>query len=156
MNDLQHEGFGPMEMTVRNGERCSAAVAYLRPAIARGNVQVVTHAHATRILLKGRTAVGVEYRHQGKLKQAHAGKEVIVSAGSILSPVLLKRSGIGPADELQRAGIAQVQELPGVGENLMDHLELYVQQACTLPISLYDSMDSIRQGEDWFALASAA
>lgn len=139
MNDLQHEGFGPMEMTVKKGERCSAAVAYLRPAMARGNVRVITHAHTTRVLFEGRKAIGVEYEHKGKLVQAHA-PEVILSAGSIMSPVVLKRSGIGPEAELQQAGIDVTHHLPGVGENLMDHLELYVQQECTQPVSLYPHM----------------
>ncbi len=139
MNDLQHEGFGPMEMTVKKGERCSAAVAYLRPAMARGNVRVITHAHTTRILFEGPKAIGVEYEHKGKLIQVHA-PEVILSAGSIMSPVVLKRSGIGPRAELQQAGIDVIHDLPGVGENLMDHLELYVQQECTQPISLYPHM----------------
>ncbi|MCG7521890.1 choline dehydrogenase [Ruegeria sp. Ofav3-42] len=139
MNDLQHEGFGPMEMNVKDGERCGAAVAYLRPAIARGNVRVVTHAHTTRILTDGRKAIGVEYEHKGKLVQAHAA-EVILSAGSIMSPVVLQRSGIGPGDELRKAGIEVIHDLPGVGGNLMDHLELYVQQECTQPVSLYPHM----------------
>ena len=145
MNDLQHEGFSPMEMTVRDGERCSAAVAYLRPAIARGNVRVITHAHTTRVLTEGRRAVGVEYEHKGKLQQAHA-PEVILSAGSIMSPIVLKRSGIGPGYELQDAGIEVVHNLPGVGENLMDHLELYVQQECTQPVSLYPHMGLLGKG----------
>jgi choline dehydrogenase len=139
MNDLQHEGFGPMEMTVGKGERCSASVAYLRRAIARGNVKVITHAHTTRVLMEGTRAVGVEYRRKGKLTQVHAA-EVIICAGPIMSPVVLKRSGIGPGAELQQAGINVVHDLPGVGENLMDHLELYVQQACTQPVSLYPHM----------------
>jgi choline dehydrogenase len=140
MNDLQHEGFGPMEMTVRNGERCSAAVAYLRPAVARGNVDVITHANATRVLMQERQAIGVEYAHKGTLHRAH-GAEIILSSGSIMSPVLLKRSGIGPAEELRTAGIAVVRDLPGVGENLMDHLELYVQSACRQPVSLFPHMN---------------
>ncbi|WP_170546771.1 choline dehydrogenase [Ruegeria arenilitoris] len=139
MNDLQHEGFGPMEMNVGGGERCSAAVAYLRPAMARGNVRVVTHAHTTCILTKGRKAVGVEYDHKGHRVQARAS-EVVLSAGSIMSPVILQRSGIGPGGELQQAGIDVVHDLPGVGGNLMDHLELYVQQECTQPVSLYPHM----------------
>lgn len=139
MNDRQHEGFGPMEMSVKQGERCSAAVAYLRPAMARGTVEVVPHAYVGRILMRDRRATGVEYSRNGVAHQAHAA-EVIVSAGSILSPILLKRSGIGPAAELREAGIDVLHDLPGIGENLMDHLELYIQQACRQPISLYDHM----------------
>ncbi len=139
MNDVQHEGFGPMEMNVKAGERCSAAVAYLRPAVARGNVRVLTHAMVERVVLEGGRAVGVDYTHNGQRQTARAGREVILSAGSILSPVVLKRSGIGPASELKAAGIAPLHDLPGVGENLMDHLEVYVQQACTQPITLYSA-----------------
>jgi choline dehydrogenase len=139
MNDLQHEGFGPMEMNVGGGERCSAAVAYLRPAMARDNVRVVTHAHTTRILTEGRKAVGVEYEQKGNRVQVR-GAEVILSAGSIMSPVILQRSGIGPGGDLQQAGIDVVHDLPGVGGNLMDHLELYVQQECAQPVSLYPHM----------------
>ena len=146
MNDLQHEGFGPMEMTVGDGRRCSAAVAYLRPAIDRGNVRVLTHACVRRVVIEGRRATGVEFQHNSKQSIAHARKGVIVSAGSIMSPVILKRSGIGPAAELNACGIDLVHDLPGVGENLMDHLELYVQQECTQPISLYSSMSLIGKG----------
>ncbi|GAB5435633.1 choline dehydrogenase [Falsiruegeria mediterranea] len=139
MNDLQHEGFGPMEMNVKGGERCSAAVAYLRPAMARGNVRVVTHAQTTRIVTEGRRAIGVEYERKGQIIKA-LGDEVILSAGSIMSPAVLQRSGIGPGAELQKAGIPVVHDLPGVGGNLMDHLELYVQQECTHPVSLFPHM----------------
>lgn len=140
MNDLQHEGFGPMEMNVKDGERCSAATAYLRPAMARGNVRVITHAHTTRILTEGRKAVGVEYERKGRLFQVQTS-EVILSAGAIMSPVVLQRSGIGPGHELRRAGVDIVHDLPGVGGNLMDHLELYVQQECKQPITLYGHMN---------------
>lgn len=152
MNDLQHEGFGPMEMTVRNGRRCSAAVAYLRPALKRGNIRLLTHARARRIVFDGRKAVGVEFDHRGKTFRATAGREVILSAGSIMSPALLKRSGVGPAPELQSCGIGPVVNAPNVGENLMDHLELYVQQECTQPISLYRWMGLLgkaRIGARW-------
>ncbi|MEQ9240806.1 choline dehydrogenase [Roseovarius indicus] len=152
MNDRQHEGFGPMEMNVDNGVRCSAARAYLRPAMARGNVRVVTYAQATRILFDGTRATGIEYRHNGQLKTATAGREVIVSSGSIMSPALLKRSGIGNPEELQEAGITPKHTLPGVGENLMDHLEVYVQQACTQPITLFSAQSPLAKakiGLEW-------
>ena len=142
MNDLQHEGFGPMEMNVKGGERCSAATAYLHPALKRGNVRIVTHANATRILTRGRTAVGLEYEHKGKLVQAEA-TDVILSAGAIMTPVILQRSGIGPADEISLAGGEVIHDLPGVGGNLMDHLELYIQQRCTRPVSLYSHMNVV-------------
>ena len=140
MNDLQHEGFGPMEMTVGNGRRCSAAVAYLRPALTQADVRLETHATVTRILFAGTKAVGVEYIRHGRTCIARASREVILSAGSIMSPVILKRSGIGPAQELADHGIAVVHALEGVGENLMDHLELYVQYECLKPVSLFPWM----------------
>lgn len=152
MNDRQHEGFGPMEMNVGGGVRCSAARAYLRPAMARGNVRVMTYAQATRVLFEGKRATGVEFRHNGQVKRATAGREVIVSSGSIMSPALLKRSGIGSGEELRGAGVDVRHELPGVGENLMDHLEVYVQQACTQPITLFSAQAPLakaRIGLEW-------
>lgn len=140
MNERQHEGFGPMEMTVGNGVRWSTAVAYLRPAQARGNVRVICHAMVDRIVFEGRTAVGVAFSINGAPHLARAGREVILSAGSIMSPTILKRSGIGPAAELAAHGIAVLADRAGVGENLMDHLELYLQQECVQPVSLFPSM----------------
>ncbi len=140
MNEVQHEGFGPMEMTVGNGRRCGAAAAYLRPALKNPNVRLITHATVTRILFDGKTAVGVEYLHHGQTKVARATREVILSAGSIMSPAILKRSGVGPDAELAEHGIPVIHALDGVGENLMDHLELYVQYACTQPVSLFPWM----------------
>lgn len=140
MNDVQHEGFGPMEMTVENGHRCSAAVAYLRPALNRPNLRLLTHAAVTRILFDGKTAIGVEFERHGKTETLRAAREVILSAGSIMSPVILKRSGIGPVQELADHGIEVISAAEGVGENLMDHLELYVQYECLQPITLYPSM----------------
>ena len=140
MNEIQHEGFGPMEMTVGDGLRCSASKAYLRPALKQANVRLVTKATVTRILFDGKTAVGVEYLRHGKTCVVRAAREVILSAGSIMSPVILKRSGVGPAAELAQHGIPVVHASEGVGENLMDHLELYVQYACTKPVSLFPWM----------------
>ena len=140
MNEVQHEGFGPMEMTVGDGMRASAARVYLRPALKNRQVRLITGAMVKRILFEGKTAVGVEYLHQGQPLVAKARREVILSAGSIMSPVILKRSGIGPAQELTDHGIPVLQASPGVGENLMDHLELYVQYACSKPVSLFPWM----------------
>ena len=140
VNGRQQEGFGRLDMTVGGGRRCSAANAYLRPAMKRPNLAVVTHALATRILFEGRRASGVEYRQGDATRTVRARREVIVSAGSINSPKLLKLSGVGPASELREHGIALVQDLPGVGENLQDHIEFYFQVACTQPITLYSSM----------------
>jgi choline dehydrogenase len=140
VNGRQQEGFARLDMTVGGGRRSSAANAYLRPAMRRPNLAVRTGALATRILFEGRRAVGVEYRQGDSTCRARAAREVIVSAGSINSPKLLKLSGVGPAAELREHGIAVVHDLPGVGENLQDHLEFYFQVACTQPITLYSSM----------------
>ena len=140
VNGLQQEGFGRLDMTVGGGRRCSAANAYLRPAMKRPNLAVATHALATRILFEGRRASGVEYRQGDATRTVRARREVIVSAGSINSPKLLKLSGVGPVAELREHGIALVHDLPGVGENLQDHLEFYFQVACTQPVTLYSSM----------------
>ena len=152
MNQRQHEGFGPMEMNVGGGRRCSAAVAYLRPAIARGNVRVLTGALVDKVQMSGRRATGVLFSVKGQPCRAHAKQEVILSAGSIMSPAILKRSGIGPQQELRDHGIEVLQHSPGVGENLMDHLELYIQQECTQPISLYKDVGFLGKakiGAEW-------
>jgi len=137
MNGYQQEGFGRMDMTVQRGRRASAANAYLRPALRRRNLEVRTHALATRILFEGRRAVGVRYRRADLRHEVRARREVIVCAGSINSPQLLKLSGVGPAEELGDLGIQVVHELEGVGENLQDHLEFYFQVASREPITLY-------------------
>jgi len=154
MNQIQHEGFGPMEMTVGDGMRASAARVYLRPALKNPKVRLVTRALVKRILFEGKTAVGVEYLHRGRVETVGARREVILSAGSIMSPMILKRSGIGPASELAEHGIPVLHPLAGVGENLMDHLELYVQYACTKPVSLFPSMSLMGKaaiGVKWLA-----
>jgi choline dehydrogenase len=141
VNAFQQEGFGRMDMTVGAGRRCSAANAYLRPALKRRNLQLITHALATRVILEGRRAVGLQYGHGGATHSVRIGRELIICAGPINSPQLLKLSGIGPAAELKAHGIDVLHELPGVGENLQDHLEFYFQVACTQPVSLYSSIN---------------
>jgi choline dehydrogenase len=145
MNGFQQEGFGDMDMTVAGGRRCSASNAYLRPAMRRANLAVRTHALATRILFEGRRAVGVRYRRGAHVHDVRVRREVIVSAGSINSPQLLKLSGVGPLDELAAFGIEVVHELRGVGENLQDHLELYFQVASRQPVTLYAHMSPWRK-----------
>ncbi len=135
-NGAQQEGFGPMHMTVKNGVRWSAANAYLKPAMRRPNLKVVTKALTQRILLDGKKATGIEYQIQGETTTVNADREVILSAGSVGSPQLLQVSGIGPASVLKDAGIDVVHDLPGVGENLQDHLEFYFQFKCKQPITL--------------------
>jgi choline dehydrogenase len=141
MNGFQQEGFARMDMTVSDGRRCSAANAYLRPAMRRSNLEVRTHALVTRVLFEGRRAVGVSYKRGDHEHTARVRREVIVSAGPINSPQLLKLSGVGPQAELSALGIPLVHDLPGVGENLQDHLEFYFQVACREPITLYKHMN---------------
>ncbi|WP_156680744.1 choline dehydrogenase [Sphingomonas profundi] len=143
INGGQQEGFGRMDMTVHKGRRWSAANAYLRPAMTRANLRVVTHALAGRMLFEGRRAVGVAYRQGGAEHRVTARREVILSGGPINSPQLLKLSGIGPAAELRALDIPVVHDLPGVGENLQDHLEFYFQVECTQPITLYSVMNPL-------------
>ena len=145
-NGQQQEGFGAMEMTVHNGFRWSAANAYLRPARKTKRVKLVTHAFAQRIILEGKKAVGVEYRKGDKIIEARARHDVIIAASSINSPKLLQLSGIGPAQVLKAAGIPLVHDLQGVGENLHDHLEVYFQVKCKLPITLNGKLDYLSKG----------
>jgi choline dehydrogenase len=139
MNGFQQEGFGAMDMTTHRGRRWSAAKAYLRPALRRPNLTLCTRALSTRVRFEGLRASGVDYAERGQTRHARAEREVILCGGAINSPQLLLLSGIGPADQLASLGIEVVADRPGVGENLQDHLEIYVQHACTQPISLYGS-----------------
>ncbi|MBL0125652.1 MAG: choline dehydrogenase [Betaproteobacteria bacterium] len=122
-NGSELEGVGLYQVTHKNGERFSAAKAYVTPNLSRPNLEVITSAHATRILLEGRRAVGVEYRVGGALQQRRARREILVCAGAFQSPQLLMLSGIGPGTQLARHGIAVVHDLAGVGENLHDHVD---------------------------------
>ncbi len=135
-NGEKQEGFGPMEQTVWQGRRWSAANAYLKPSLSRPNLDLY-HCLARRVLIENGRAVGVEVKRGGKIEQIRARREVILAASSINSPKLLLLSGIGPAAELAEHGIPVVADRPGVGRNLQDHLELYIQQACTQPITLF-------------------
>ncbi|SMF53792.1 choline dehydrogenase [Tistlia consotensis] len=155
MNGYRQEGIGRMDQTSWKGERWSAAKGYLRPAMARPNLTVVTRAQSRRIVFEGRRAVGVDYVADGRQQVARAGREVILSGGAIGSPHLLLLSGVGPADQLRDLGIEVVAELPGVGENLQDHLEIYVQYAATQPVSLYPLLkpwNKLRVGAEWLFL----
>jgi choline dehydrogenase len=143
INGFQQEGFGRMDMTVGNGRRCSTANAYLRPAMHRPNLKVLTHALATRIVFEGRHARALEYTQGGVSHRVEAAAEIILSGGPINSPQLLKLSGVGPAAELREFGIDVVHDLPGVGENLQDHLEFYFQVACKEPITLFSSINLV-------------
>jgi choline dehydrogenase len=155
MNGCQQEGFAPMDMTVRGGRRWSAARAYLDPARRRPNLTVRTGALVRRVRCEGTRAVGVDYLARGRTVSVRAKREVILAGGAINSPQLLMLSGIGDADELERFEIETVAHLPGVGRNLQDHLEIYVQHACTQPISLYAAQrpwNKARIGLEWILL----
>lgn len=140
-NGTQQEGFGSMHMTVKNGRRASSSNAYLRPAMKRPNLTVVTHALVHKVLLNNKTAVGVRYQHKKQIKDATVSKEVILSAGSIGSPHILQLSGIGHKQVLDDAEIECLHDLPGVGKNLQDHLEFYFQFKCKQPITLNGQLD---------------
>ena len=135
-NGRKQEGFGPMEQTVHGGRRWSAANAYLRPAQKTGNVELV-RALAQKVVIEDGRAVGVEVMRGGKTEVIRADGEVVLAASSLNSPKLLMLSGIGPAAHLAEHGIELVADRPGVGENLQDHLELYIQMAASQPITLY-------------------
>ena len=153
LNGYRQEGFGGMDRTTRNGRRWSTASAYLRPALTRGNLSIETKALTTRIIFEKQAAVGVEYVQDGRTKRARATREVILSGGAINSPQLLQLSGIGVADELAALGIAPVHDLPGVGENLQDHLEVFVQHECREPVSLLEHLTPVgkmKVGLRWF------
>ena len=135
-NGEKQEGFGPMEQTVWQGRRWSAANAYLRPALTRDNCTLV-QGLARRVVFDGQRAVGIEYERAGKIETLTANREVIIAASAINSPKLLMLSGIGPAAHLAEHGIEARADRPGVGQNLQDHLEMYIQMASTQPITLY-------------------
>ncbi|HEY3002437.1 MAG TPA: GMC oxidoreductase, partial [Kribbellaceae bacterium] len=136
VNGYRQEGFARFDRNIHNGRRLSAARAYLHPVMDRPNLTVTTRAFVTRVLFEGRRAVGVEYtKGRGAPRQVRA-REVILSGGAINSPQLLQLSGVGNAKELEALGIDVVHDLPGVGENLQDHLEVYIQYACEQPVSM--------------------
>ncbi|TNJ48189.1 choline dehydrogenase [Phaeobacter sp. B1627] len=135
-NGKQQEGFGPMEMTVHKGRRWSAANAYLKPALKRKNCDLI-RGFARKVVIEDGRAVGVEIERGGKVEVIRAGAEVILAASSLNSPKLLMLSGIGPAAHLAEHGIEVVADRPGVGQNLQDHLELYLQMAASQPVTLF-------------------
>lgn len=157
MNGEQQEGVGRMDMTVHRGRRWSTAVAYLRPAMKRPNLQVRTRACVTRVRFEGQRAVGVTVADGTQLDELHAGREVILCGGAINSPQLLMLSGVGDPAHLGTLGIPVVAPLPGVGQNLQDHVETYVQYACKEPITLYAAMSPLAKlkiGLEWLLMRS--
>src|SRR6266496_3168586 len=136
VNGYRQEGFAPFDRNVHDGKRLSAARAYLHPVMRRANLDVVTRAFVTRILFDGNRATGVEYVHRGQGPRRIQAGEVLLCGGAINSPQTLQLSGVGNADELRPIGIDVIQHLPGVGEHLQDHLEVYIQHGCKLPVSV--------------------
>ena len=144
-NGEKQEGFGPMEQTVWKGRRWSAANAYLKPALKRDNCDIV-RGLASRVVMENGRATGVELIRGGKKEIIRARREVVLAASSINSPKLLMLSGIGPAAHLAEHGVEVVADRPGVGANLQDHLELYIQQASLQPITLYKHWNLVSKG----------
>ena len=159
LNGYQQEGFGPMDRTVTpNGRRASTARGYLDQAKDRPNLTIVTHAVTDRVLFENKRAVGVKYlRGREQATVAQARREVLLCGGAIASPQVLQRSGVGPASLLKGLGIEVVHDLPGVGQNLQDHLEMYLQYECKQPVSLYPALKWWNQpaiGAEWLFLGS--
>lgn len=155
LNGYRQEGFGPMDRTVTaHGRRASTARGYLDQARERPNLTIVTHALTDRILFSGKRAVGVAYLHGGEAREARARREVLLCSGAIASPQILQRSGVGPGEWLRALQIPVVLDLPGVGRNLQDHLEMYLQYECKEPVSLYPALKWYNQpaiGLEWLA-----
>ena len=151
MNGYRQEGFAPFDRNVHNGKRLSAARAYLHPVMHRQNLEVKVRAFVSKILFEGTRAVGVEFTHGRTTHRVRTG-EVVLCGGAINSPQTLMLSGFGPAEHLQEHGIAPVADVPGVGENLQDHLEVYIQYKSLQPVSVAPYMKMWRRpfvGAEW-------
>jgi choline dehydrogenase len=157
-NGAKQEGVGYYQLTTWKGWRCSTATGYLKPVRHRPNLAVHTLAQATQIVFEGKRASGVRYRMNGEEREAFAAKSVILSAGALQSPQLLQLSGVGPAPLLEKFGISPVHVLPGVGENLQDHLQLRVMYKCSKPITTNDDLASwwrsMKLGLQWLLYRS--
>lgn len=152
VNGAQQEGFGKFDQTIYRARRRSAARSYLHPVKNRPNLTIITHAMVHKVLIDGKKAVGVEYKKGKKIRKVTAKQEVILCGGAINTPQLLQLSGVGNKKELQKHGIEVVHDLPGVGENLQDHLEVYVQWKCKKPVSELPNLSPWRApkiGFDW-------
>ena len=143
MNGEDQECFGMYDVTIHKGERASASKYYLNPARKRNNLKVFTKAFVEKIIFDGKKAIGIEVKIKNKVERIYANKEIILSGGSINSPQLLMLSGIGPADHLKDKGIEVIHDLKGVGKNLQDHLETYIQQECKTPDTLYSYVNKL-------------
>lgn len=144
-NGAEQEGFGRFQVTIKNGRRQSSAVAFLRPVLQRPNLTIVTGATVSRVLLTGDRATGIEYVQGRTIKTAIAGKEIVLSAGAVKNPQILQLSGIGHRDDLARAGVALKHELPGVGRNLQEHLDVLLRYEATQPITMNGLMRADKQ-----------
>jgi choline dehydrogenase len=156
-NGYRQEGMSKMDMTVKRGVRCSTANAYLKPVMQRKNLTVITHAVTKRVLLEGKKAIGVEFQKNGVDQKIMVNKEVILSAGAIGSPHIMHMSGLGPTAVLKAAGIEVIHNLPGVGENLNDHLESVIAYETHKPFSLNRHMGPIGKffiGARWYFFKS--
>jgi len=155
VNGYQQEGFAPFDANLVNGRRLSAARAYLHPVKKRPNLEIRAHAQVARVIFDGTSAVGVEVMRKGGGVERIYGGEIILCGGAFNSPQLLQLSGVGDAEHLRSVGIEPVAHLPGVGENLQDHLEVYIQHACTKPVSMNPYMAKWRMpiiGAQWLFL----
>lgn len=153
LNGFKQEGFGPMDRTTTpNGRRSSTARGYLDIATHRPNLTIETHAMTDRIVFEGKRATGVVYAQKNDHRKAHARREVLLCGGAIASPAILQRSGVGDPEWLKESGVEVVHPLPGVGKNLQDHLEMYIQYECKQPITLYSALNWYNQpkiGAEW-------
>ncbi len=149
VNGYRQEGFAPFDRNIRRGRRLSSSGAYIKPIRKRANLTVTTRAFVRKVVFEGERAVGVEATIRGNTEVIR-GREIILCGGSINSPQLLMVSGVGPAQDLQKLGIKVIKDLPGVGKNLQDHLEVYVQYACKLPVSMQPALEKWRM--PWIGL----
>jgi len=153
MNGRIQEGFGMYDVTIHQGERASVSKYYLNPAKKRKNLNIFSEAFVEKIIFDGKKAVGIEVKIKNKIEKIYANKEIILSGGSINSPQLLMLSGVGPQAHLREKGIEVIHSLEGVGRNLQDHLETYIQQECKTPDTLYSYVNKLRMikiGLQWF------
>ncbi len=144
-NGFMQEGFGPMDMSVGNGIRSSSARSYIKPIKKRENLDIQTNAYVKELMFENKRVTGVSYIKNNKINKVYTNIEVILSAGAIQSPQILMNSGIGPYLHLKEMEIPIIHNIPAVGKNLMDHLEIYIQQECTQPISLYSSNKMLKK-----------
>ena len=159
MNGEEQEGFGMFDITINKGERASVSKHYLSPVYNRKNLDVFSNSFVQKIIFDGKKAIGIEVKIKNEVKKIFANKEVILSGGSINSPQLLMLSGVGSAIHLKDKGITVVHELEGVGKNLQDHLETYIQQECKTTDTLYSFtkwFNKIRIGAEWFLFKRGA